>query len=183
MALMVLGLALFLGTHLVPVFAPLRARLAATGEQRYKGMFSIAAGVGLVLIVVGYWSWGANDRLFPPVQAARAAAPWLVTLAFVLLAASHMRGHIRRVVQHPMVIGVVLWSGVHLLANGDRRGTVLFGSFLAWAVIDLVASLRRGSVTAFEPRAKYDVMAIVGGIVVAGIVMAVHQPLFGVRPV
>jgi len=94
-----------------------------------------------------------------------------------------MRGHIRRVVQHPMVIGVILWSAVHLLANGDTRGTVVFGSFLAWALIDYVASLARGPIAPFEARGRYDAMAIIGGIVVAGLVMMIHGPLFGVRPV
>ena len=183
MILMILGLALFLGVHLIPAFPPLRRAIAGPAERRYKAMFSIASAIGLVLIVAGYWSWGPTDRVFAPVMAARVATPWIVTLAFVLLAASHMRGHIRRVLQHPMVIGIVLWSGVHLLANGDRRGSVLFGSFFAWAVIDLVASFSRGPKPAFEARAKYDAMAIVGGILVAGAVMALHQPLFGVRPV
>ena len=183
MILMILGLALFLGVHLIPALPPLRRALAGPAERRYKGMFSIASAIGLVLIVAGYRWWGPTERLFAPVMAARAAAPWIVTLAFVLLAASHMRGHIRRVLQHPMVIGIVLWSGVHLLANGDRRGTVLFGSFFAWAVIDVVASFARGAKPSFEARAKYDAMAIAGGILVAGAVMALHQPLFGVRPV
>lgn len=183
MTLMILGLVLFLGTHLVPVMRPLRASLMAGGEGRYKGVFSALAGVGLVLIPIGYWLAGPGGRLFAPVSAARAAAPWLVTAAFILLAASHMRGHIRRIVQHPMVIGVILWSGVHFLANGDVRGSVLFGSFFVWAVIDYVASLLRGAVVPFEPRARYDAMAIVGGILLAGIVMMLHGPLFGVRPV
>lgn len=183
MAVMILGLALFLGVHLVPVLRPLRNSLLGGNERRYKGVFSLVAAVGLVLIPVGYWLAGPGERLFAPVLAARKAAPWLVTIAFILLAASHMRGHIRRIVQHPMVIGVILWSGVHLLANGDTRGTLLFGSFLAWSVVDYAASLARGPVAPFDARGRYDVMAIVGGIVVAGIVMMLHGPLFGVRPV
>ncbi|HZQ59809.1 MAG TPA: NnrU family protein [Casimicrobiaceae bacterium] len=183
MTVMIVGLALFLGVHLLPAIRPLRHSLMDGNERRYKGIFSLVAAVGLVLIPVGYWLATPGDRLFAPVLAARRAAPWLVTLAFILLAASHMRGHIRRIVQHPMVIGVMLWSGVHLLANGDTRGTILFGSFLAWAVIDYVASLARGRIAPFEPRGRYDAMAIVGGIIVAGIVMMLHGPLFGVRPV
>lgn len=184
MTVMIAGLLLFLGVHLIPAVPPLRASVASrTTPNRYKGLFSAAAGLGLVLIIAGYWMSGPTDRLFDPVMKARAAAPWVVTIAFVLFAASHMRGHIRRVLQHPMVIGVMLWSGVHLLANGDRRGSVLFGSFLAWAVIDLVASYARGPIAPFEPRAKHDFLAIAGGVLAAGIVMMIHQPLFGVRPI
>ncbi len=183
MTLMIVGLVLFLGTHLVPVSTRLRRTFAGRwGERRYKGIFSVVSGVGLLLIVAGYWTATRGPQVFAPVLAARAAAPWIVTLAFILFAASHMRGHLRRLTRHPMVLGVILWSAVHLLANGDQRGTVLFGSFLAWAIIDFVDSLRRGPITAYEPQLRFDLMAIAGGIIVAGIVMMLHQPLFGVRP-
>jgi len=185
MTVMIVGLALFLGIHLLPVLRPARDALRGSlGEARYKGAFSIVSAIGLVLIPVGYWLAGpSTERVFDPVPAARAAAPWVVTVSFILLAASHMRGHIRRVVQHPMVVGVLLWSLVHFLANGDRRGSVLFGAFVAWALVDAIASYARGRIAPFAASARYDVMAIVGGIVIAGIVMMLHQPLFGVRPV
>src|SRR5512132_62343 len=158
MTIMIAGLVLFLGIHLVPAMASMRRTMAARlGDARYKAVFSVVAGIGLVLIPLGYWLAGPSDRLFAPVPAARAAAPWLVTLAFILLAASHMRGHIRRLLQHPMVIGVILWSGVHLLANGDRRGSIVFGAVLAWAIIDLVASLRRGPIAPFEAKVRHDI--------------------------
>lgn len=184
MLLLIVGLVVFLGLHLVPAVRPVRDAFAARwGDQRYKGLFSLASGVGLVLVVWGYHIAPAQPRLFAPVPAAIVAAPWIITVAFVLFAASHMRGHLRRSLQHPMVIGVILWAAVHLLANGDRRGTVLFGAFLAWALVDLVASLRRGPIAPYVASWRYDVMAAVGGIIVAVIVMALHRVLFGAAPV
>src|SRR4051794_6045365 len=108
MALLIAGLALFLGVHLVPVAQGPRAALAQRlGDRRYKGLFSLLAAIGLVVLVLGYRAAPVEPRVFAPVAAAHAAAPWLVTLAFILFAASHMRGHIRRAVQHPMVVGVI----------------------------------------------------------------------------
>ncbi|MEO5699397.1 MAG: NnrU family protein [Casimicrobiaceae bacterium] len=183
MAIMIAGLVLFIGVHLVPALPGLRRTLAANwSEDRYKKIFSVVAGIGLLLIVVGYYLGERGPQLFAGQPVARAAAPWVMMLVFILFAASHMRGHIRRLMQHPMVIGVLLWSGVHLLANGDRRGTLLFGTFLAWSVVDLIASLRRGPIAPFEPALRYDLMAAVGGVVVAGVVMLLHPYLFGVRP-
>ncbi|MEP7207091.1 MAG: NnrU family protein [Casimicrobiaceae bacterium] len=183
MAVMIAGLVLFIGIHLVPALPGLRRTLAGGwNEARYKATFSVVAGIGLLLIVVGYYLGERGAQIFAGLPAARAAAPWVMTLVFILFAASHMRGHIRRLVRHPMVIGVVLWSGVHLLANGDRRGTILFGTFLAWAVVDLIASLRRGPIAPFEPALRYDLMAAVGGVVVTGVVMLLHPLLFGARP-
>jgi len=183
MFLMIAGLVLFLGAHLVPIARGTRRMLVArAGEQRYKGLFSIVSGVGLVLIIAGYWLGDRGPQVFAPVLAARRVAPLVVTITFILFAASHMRGHIRRVLRHPMTIGVVLWSGVHLLANGDLRGTVLFGSFFAWSLLDLAASYARRPIEPYAPAVRFDLMAVLGGVLVAGVVMFLHPYLFGVRP-
>ena len=36
-----------------------------------------------------------------------------------------------------------LWAFAHLLANGDLGSIVLFGSILAWAVVDRISLKRR----------------------------------------
>ena len=106
-----------------------------------------------------------------------------MTLSFILFAAANMRGYIRKRLQHPMLLGLIIWATVHLLANGDLRGTVLFGGFVAYAVIDLVSAVGRRAVKSFVPAIKYDYMAVAGGIAVAIAVMYVHRLLFGVRVV
>ena len=151
MYIMVTGLALFLGIHLLPVFPPLRAAAAnALGEKGYKAMFSVVSAVGLVLIVVGYARTGVREPLFAPVPWARNMAPSAMGVAF------------------------------NLLANGDRVGTVLFGAWFAYAVVDLVSAIARRAVKPFEPQIRFDAMAIVGGLVVALAVMTFHRMLFGV---
>jgi uncharacterized membrane protein len=42
-----------------------------------------------------------------------------------------------------MLAGVKLWAAAHLLANGDLGSIILFGSFLAWAVLDRISLKRR----------------------------------------
>jgi uncharacterized membrane protein len=181
MILLIVGLALFLGAHLVPVAVPLRAQwIARVGEQRYKGLFTIASLAGLALIVAGYYTGERGPQLFAPSPAARAIAPEAMTLSFILLAAANMRGYLRHALKHPMLLGVLIWSFVHLLANGDFRGTILFGAFFAWAAVDLVSAIARGAVKPFVPSVRFDAMAIVGGIALAGAVMFAHRWLFGV---
>jgi len=181
MATMIAGLVLFLGVHLVPAFPPARAALAAKWtENRYKGIFSLISGVGLVLIVAGYALSGDRTRVFDPVPAARTVAPYAMVVSLILFAAANMRGHLRATLRHPMLLGLLIWSIVHLLANGDRKGTVLFGAFALYAIVDLGSATARGAVKTFEPMAKYDVMAVVGGTVVALLVMTFHRLLFGV---
>jgi uncharacterized membrane protein len=184
MLLLGAGLVLFLGLHLLPALPPGRGALVGRlGERGYKGAFSLLSLVGLVLIIGGYVLAAPGPRLFEPSPAAIAMAPYAVPLAFVLLAAANMRGHIRHTLQHPMLLGIALWAGVHLLANGDTRGTVLFGSFLGYAVVDFVSVVQRHTVKPFVPSARYDLFAVVGGVGAALLVMLLHRLLFGVAVV
>jgi uncharacterized membrane protein len=181
MTILIAGLALFLGIHLVPALPPTRAALAtAWGENRYKGAFSLLSALGLVLIVAGYALSDDRTRVFAPLPAARAIAPYAMVVSFILFAAANMRGHLRRSIRHPMLLGLLIWSTVHLLANGDRTGTVLFGAFALYAIVDLGSAVARGAVKSFEPMVKHDVIAVIGGTVVALAVMTFHRLLFGV---
>jgi uncharacterized membrane protein len=184
MAVLVLGLILFLGIHLVPTVPGTRNRLLRSyGERRYKGMFSVVSALGLALIVIGYALAPAEPRLFAPSPMAIAIAPIAMTVSFVLLAAANMKSHIRRAVSHPMLIGIGIWALVHLLANGHAKATLLFGAFLAYAAIDIVSATRRHAIKPFTPVLKQDVIALVAGIGVALLVMTFHRQLFGVRTV
>jgi uncharacterized membrane protein len=184
MTIMIAGLALFIGIHLVPTAPAMRPRLTAHfGDKRYRALFSIIAGLGLVMIIAGYHERPERVQLFAPLPAARAAAPALVTIAFVLFAAANMKTHIRSIVRHPMLIGLLLWSGVHLLANGDLAGTILFGSFFAYSIIALVSAVRRGSARAFTPVWKHDLIALAAGLVIAYLTIRFHPAVFGTAPV
>lgn len=181
MTLLIAGLAIFLGVHLLPAMPAARLALVGRwGDQRYKTIFALASAAGLALIVAGYALSGDRVPVFAPLPVARALAPWAMTLSFILLAAANMRGHLRRRLRHPMLLGVIVWSLVHLLANGDRAGTVLFGAFLAYALVDLASAINRGAVKSFEPTIRHDAIAVVGGTVVALAVMTFHRLLFGV---
>lgn len=184
MSLMIAGLVLFIGIHLVPAVPPLRAcMLARLGDAGYRAVFTAAAVLGLLLIVAGYYVRPERVQLFAPYAAARDAGPALVTIAFVLFAAANMKTHIRRILRHPMLIGLLLWSGVHTAANGDLAGTVLFGSFFAYSVVALVSATSRGAAKTFSPDWKHDLMALAGGLVLSYLTMRFHPVLFGTGPV
>jgi uncharacterized membrane protein len=51
-----------------------------------------------------------------------------------------------RITRHPFLWGVVLWSGFHLLANGDLASVIFFGTFFVTALLgtfSIDAKLRR----------------------------------------
>ena len=191
MILLLIGLALFLGIHSVRIFADnWRAKVIATrGENAYKGLYSILSLVGLVLIAMGY-SQTRLDPVFiwhPPVAMSHVAA-LLTLVAFVLLAAAYVPGnHIKAAVGHPMVLGVKVWAFAHLLANGRLGDMILFGAFLAWAVLDYINSRKRDRtnsvVYSTMPGIARDSAVVVVGVG-AWLIFALwgHQLLFGVSP-
>lgn len=184
MAVMIAGLVMFIGMHLVPLAQPLRMRLVARlGDKPYRGLFSLISSMGLVLIVVGYRMAPDDVQLFAPSALARSLSPGVVTIAFVLFACANMRAHLRRIIRHPMLIGLMLWSGVHLLANGDLAGTVPFGSFFAYSIVALISAINRGAVKLFVPTAKHDVIAIVAGVALSFLTIRFHATIFGTGPV
>ena len=184
MAMLVLGLVLFLGIHLLPTVPSLKARLVGNwGENRYKALFSIVAVLGLLLIIVGYGRAPGGGRVFDSSPLAIMVAPFVMAVSFVLFAAANMKTHIRAWLRHPMLLGLGIWALVHLLANGHCKATLLFGAFLAFAVLDLISAVLRNSSKSFTPSFKQDLIAIVSGVLLALLVMTFHRQLMGVQVV
>ena len=181
MTLLVAGLALFVALHLIPSVPPLRAGLVERmGAMPYRGAFSIAAFASLAMIV-----WGFAEAPFEPVYSpptwGRHAAMALVPVALVLFAAANMPTHIRAVVQHPMLLGLLLWALAHLAANGDLRSVVLFGTFAGFAVVAAVSAVARGKRPAADkaPSLAMDAAALVSGGVATALLTYFHAALFG----
>jgi uncharacterized membrane protein len=143
---MILGLVLFLGVHVLTTQRDLRARLiAASGEGGYKIGYALVALLGLVLIVWGFADYRATGRIdvwYPP-KVLKHITVALMLPAVILVVASYLRGRIYTTLKHPMLAGVKLWAAAHLLANGDLGSIILFGSFLAWAVFDRISLKHR----------------------------------------
>lgn len=190
MPLLILGLVLFLGMHSVQMLAPhFRERMVARiGPMPWKGLYSIVAIAGFVLIVIGFGMARAQTQLLylPPVWLRHLNA--LFTLvAFVLIAAAYVpRNHLKAKIGHPMLAGVKLWAAGHLMAIGFERDVVLFGAFLLWAVADFSASRRRDrKAGTLYPAGTLsgDIIAAVAGVAAWAIfAFLLHQRLIGVNP-
>jgi uncharacterized membrane protein len=171
LSVMILGLVLFIGVHLLTTQRDLRARFVVSmGEGGYKGFYSLVSLAGLGLMVWGfahYRTAGMINVWYPP-AAFRHITEALMLPAVILVAASYIRGRIYATLKHPMLAGVKLWAAAHLLANGDLGSIILFGAFLAWAVFDRI-SLKRRSDAGAPPipvgGVGNDLIAVVVGIV------------------
>lgn len=146
-----LALAAFYLSHLLPARPGLRARLVAALGSRGFGLAYSA--LSLVLL---YWLIVAGGR------APRVALWWVPGGAWLVLAAmlpvclilalalgrpnpfsfggpagpfDPARPGIVAWLRHPLPVALMLWSGAHLLANGDVAHVVMFGGFLALAAL------------------------------------------------
>ena len=187
LAVMILGLVLFLGVHTLPAQRELRTRaIAVMGEGSYKLVYALISVLGIALIAWGFAHYRATGwvDIWNPPKALKHITLALMLPAVILVVAAFLRGHIYTTLKHPMLAGVKLWAAAHLLANGDLGSIVLFGSFLGWAMFDRI-SLKRRTDAGGPPIPVggwgNDLIAVAVGIVVyLALAFAFHPVVIGV---
>lgn len=189
MSILILGLVLFLAVHSISIVnEPWRDRLAASiGERLWQGLYSLASLIGFSFIV---WGYGLARQepipLYLPPAWLRHIALLLMVPVFPLLLAAYLPGCIQAKVKHPMLAATKLWAFAHLLANGMLADVLLFGSFLAWAVVYRISIKRRVAypVPGAPPSRWSDWIAVIGGLALyVAFVLWLHLWLIGVAPV
>lgn len=191
MAMLILGLVLFLGVHSVRIVADgwRSAQIAQRGEGLWKGLYTVASLAGFGLIVWGYGqARGAPVVLWAPMAWTRHAAALLMLLAFVLLAAAYVpRNAIKARLHHPMLLATKTWALAHLLANNTLADVLLFGSFLVWAVSSFRAARARDRVagTVYPPGTlvRTALTVVIGLAAWAAFAFWAHEAWIGVRPI
>jgi uncharacterized membrane protein len=190
MIFLIAGLIVFLCVHSVRIVADdWRTRtIARIGENPWKGVYSLLSIAGFVLLV---WGYGEARQmgvvLYDPPVFTRHIAGLLMLVSLVLLAATYVpRNHIKARLGHPMIIGVKVWAFAHLLANGRLADVVLFGAFLAWAVVDFIAARKRDRrLGTVHPAGNMlgTVFTLLAGVILWGVFVAgLHLWLIGVPP-
>jgi uncharacterized membrane protein len=185
MTLLIIGIIITIGIHLVPAFPHLRDRLIERlGTNGYRILFSIASTLGLVVLIWGF-AQAPFIQIWSPPAWTRHIAMLLMLPVFILLIAAYLPGRIKAKLRHPFLVAIKLWALAHLIANGDLASMILFGSFLAYAVFDRITLKRRaatGLVTVAETGpARNDVIAVVGGLALYVIFLVwLHPLLIGV---
>ncbi|MFS8044177.1 NnrU family protein [Rhizobium sp. BR 314] len=190
MALLILGIVLFLGIHLIRVVVPgLRASLIASlGEGGWKIAYSIASIVALIVLIYGFGRARDMTPIWSPPFWMSHITVLLMLFAMICLAASLLpAGHIATKTKHPMVLSVKIWALAHLLSNGDGAAILLFAAFLAWGVILRISLKRRERAGEISRRpfvsATYDLYAIILGVVAWGLIIwKLHAWIIGVSP-
>ena len=184
------GLVIFLGVHSVRIVADgwRTQTLARMGEGTYKGIYSALSLLGFALIIYGFGLARETPVvLWTPPVGMRHASSLLTLVAFILLTAAYVpHNGIKARVHHPMVLGVKFWALAHLLSNGNLAHVLLFGAFLAWSVLDFIASRRRdramGTQYAAATLPATALTVAAGGLAWMAFTLYLHGWLIGIRP-
>jgi uncharacterized membrane protein len=188
MAVLIIGLVIFLGVHSIAIIAPdFRNRaLQRFGERGWKGLYALASVVGFVLIIYGFGLARQTPTvLYTPPRFLRHVTFLLMLPVFPLLAAAYLPGRIKTAMKHPMLAAVKFWALAHLLSNGTLADVLLFGGFLAWASVDRISVKRRPPQTLrTAPAGRFnDAIAVVLGLAVYALFIGwAHLWLIGVSP-
>ena len=189
MALFLIGLIIFLGSHSTRIFAESwrNQMIDRIGEVKWKGLYTIISLIGFIIMVIGYGQarqstvvlWQPNDALIY-------IALVLNLIAFIFLAGSSPSNNaIRLKLKHPMILGVKVWALAHLLSNGTLVILILFGAFLIWAVLDFRSARKRPILIPEKAivSTKATVITIASGVILWIIfIFGLHQYLIGVSP-
>jgi uncharacterized membrane protein len=169
MTMFIAGMVVFFGSHLLRVIAPdfRESMVSRLGPLGWKGVYSLVSLAGFVMLVAGYASirWTSPLLWGPPLGWMRMVVALVMIPALVVFIAAYLPGKIRATLRHPMMIATSVWAALHLLVNGRLADLLLFGGFLAWALIVTVASFRRPwRPPARAPSLLWDGVAVAAGL-------------------
>lgn len=144
MTWLVLGIIIWSAIHTFPCLGQsMRAAfIEKSGETAYKSVFSLIVIASIVLMVFG-WRSTIPDPVYTPPDWAMPVCIALMVLSFILFGAAKHATRIKRIIRHPQLTALIVWSLAHLLANGDNRSLVLFGGLGLWALIEIFLINRR----------------------------------------
>jgi uncharacterized membrane protein len=201
--------AVFLASHLLPARPALRAPLVARLGER-----AFLLGYSALSLAILAWMIGAAGRApFVPLWGWAWWQAWAVNAAMLaaclLLGAAigapnpfsfggarngrydPQRPGVVGLARHPVLAALALWSGAHLLANGDLAHALLFAPFLALSLIGMrVLDARRrrqsgaAAFAAMRPRgpARVAPVRLAAGLALWAALAGSHAAVIGVPP-
>ncbi len=179
MPLLLLGLALWSFGHFWKRALPDRHAAMGSGA---KGVSTAIILLGIVSMVVGYRGWDSYDLFtYPPFF--KHINNLLVLIAICLMSPGPAKGTLFYRMRHPMLTGVVLWAGAHLLVNPDLASYLLFGGMALWALAEM--KVINTTEPNWTPPAKgslgKDVMFLLASVILMAAIGFIHG-LIGPSP-
>lgn len=213
-----MALAVFFVLHAVPVRPAVKSRIVGRfGARTFSIAYSIVSVLALAWLIVSAGR-APYVEIWQP-------APWqsAVTLAAMLLACivfalsigrpnpfsfggfrkssfDPTQAGIVRLHRHPLLVALLLWSGSHVLPNGNLAHLVMFGIFAAFTLVGMRLIDRRkkreigqarykelqaevgGASLADSFRAQSLLVRLIAGLALFAILLALHPAVIGVSP-
>ena len=161
------GIVIFIAVHCLPMMVETRTRLIdRVGMVAYQVGFAFVSLLGLGLMI---WGRGAMEfiEIWQPFGWSRYATIMLMFPAILLgISAFGPENSFRRILGHPMILGVELWAIAHLLANGDLASILFFGAFFLWALTAFTSAIRRKPPVGSRGKLLNDTLFVVVALVV-----------------
>lgn len=184
---LIIGLLLFIGAHSVAIVAPaFRDRIAEKHSAAWKALIGLVSLAGLVGMVKGYGEARMDPVLLYTTPSWMSHLVALLMLpVFIFFLAPYFPGRIKTALKHPQLVALKLWALSHLLVNGTLADVVLFGSLLAWAVVDRISLKRRAPRAlpiAIKSPANDIILVVLGLVTYVLFVKWLHLSWIGVAP-
>jgi len=145
---LVAAIAVFIASHMIPAYRPLRnALVGAMGERAYMILYSLISIAVIVWLGVAYarapyvevWTFTPWTRWVPVLVmpfacimlVAGATRPNPLSLSFAPGTYDPGRPGIVSITRHPVIWPLTLWAAAHLPPNGDVASLILFGFLFA----------------------------------------------------
>jgi len=183
MVLLTIALSIFILTHLVPAFPALKmALIAKLGRTGYIAAFSTFSLFSLGLVIYAKIESPFIDVYAPPAWS-RYFALTLMLPATILIVASFLPGHIRKIVRRPIFYATLLWVIAHLVANGDKASIVLFASLGIYAFVSEALMKKYRKTISPDDKKVYlwaDITALTVGTFAYATLIYLHEYIIGV---
>lgn len=172
MYLLILGLILWIGAHLFKRIAPgKRADMGTKG----RGPIALTILVGVVLMVLGFRA-AEYVPVYSPIPGIGHLNNLLMLVAVFLFGVGNAKGLLADKIRHPMLTGMVVFTGAHLLVNGDLASVILFGGLGLWALTEMVI-INRSDTTWDRPAPgaiKGDIKNAIITLIIYAVVTGIH---------
>ncbi len=175
------GIVIFIAVHCLPMMVETRTRLIdRIGMIGYQVGFGLVSFLGLGLMV---WGRGAMEftEIWQPFGWSRIATIMLMFPAVLLvISAFGPQNSFRRILGHPMILGVELWAIAHLMVNGDLASILFFGAFFLWALVAFASASRRKPPVGGRGKFLNDLIFVAVAVVVYAGAIHSHEWFAGV---
>ena len=165
--------------HVVPALPAVKSRLKAQFGKAYGPLYGILSLLVLVLAIVAFRA--AERPQFYDLGRFGMIANFILTLiAFVFAGIFLFRGSWRNALRYPMAIAVSAWGTGHLLANGDGASFVFFGGMMIAAIVHVFLLQQNGGPAPVDIRQGHNMLSVIIGIALYGVMAQAHGALIGV---